>query len=230
MNSGNAFPGKAFFDAVYAGQAPWDIGAPQPDLMRLIEEFPPRGRILELGCGTGDLAIGLARTGRSVLGIDFAEAAIEVARSRNRALPPAQRALVEFRVADGLHLSAFEGEIESVADSGFFHLFDAATRLDLAGELARTLPRGGRYYMLGFAVSLPAPDVPYEVTKEEAAVLFSREAGWVMRASRSARFRTRGFDEIPAIALCAERVAPPAQPAHAPVDFRQTPPYPSVER
>lgn len=209
MCSDNTFPGKRFFDDVYTGPAPWDIGAPQPDLMHLIEEFPPRGRILELGCGTGDLAIGLARTGRSVLGIDFAEAAIDTALSRLLNLPPDQRSLAEFRVGDALHLSEFAGEIESVADSGFLHLFDAATRLALVGELGLALPRGGRYYMLGFAVSLPAPDVPREVTQEDIAALFSREAGWAVRISRPARFWTRGFDDIPAVALCAERSAGP---------------------
>ena len=28
---------RTFFDTVYEGHAPWDIGAPQPDLMRLID-------------------------------------------------------------------------------------------------------------------------------------------------------------------------------------------------
>ena len=32
---------RAFFDDVYRAPAPWDIGAAQPDLLRLIEEFPP---------------------------------------------------------------------------------------------------------------------------------------------------------------------------------------------
>lgn len=208
--SDRRFPGKGFFDEVYAGRAPWDVGAPQPDLMRLIEEFPPRGRILDLGCGTGDLAIGLGRAGWSVLGIDFAEAAIDTAQSRLRALPPAERALVEFRVGDALQLSAFSGEIESVADSGFFHLFDSVTRRELVDELALALPRGGRYYMLGFNVALPAQDVPREVTSDEIEALFSREAGWSVRVMRPARFLTHGFDEIPAIAVCTERITGPA--------------------
>jgi hypothetical protein len=35
--------------------------------------------------------------------------------------------------------------------------------------------------------------------------LFSGERGWTQRASRPARFRTRGFDDVPALAFCAER-------------------------
>lgn len=204
-----AFPGKAFFDEVYVDRAPWDIGAPQPELMRLIEELPPAGRILDVGCGTGDLAIGLAAMGCPVLGIDFAEAAIDTARVRLRTLTPEGRSLVEFRIGDALQLSALSGEIESVADSGFFHLFDSHARQAFVRELALALPRGGRFYMLGFAVDLPAPDVPRQVTTEELEALFSREAGWTVRAMRPGRFRTRGFDDIPAIVLCAERITSP---------------------
>ena len=48
-------------------------------------------------------------------------------------------------------------------------------------------------------------DTAPELTAEEMAELFSEESGWLARASRSARFRTRGFDDVPALAFCAER-------------------------
>jgi hypothetical protein len=44
------------------------------------------------------------------------------------------------------------------------------------------------------------------VTPEEIAMLFPPEDGWTTRASRPARFLTHGFGEIPAIAICVERV------------------------
>lgn len=203
----SGFPGRAFFDAVYQGRVPWDIGAAQPDLVALLEETPPHGRILDLGCGTGDLAIALARLGHSVLGVDFARAAIDEAERRALALPPEERARIEWRVGDARRLSGLEGEIGSVVDSGFFHLFEAPDRSALIEELASLLPPGGRYYMLGFAIAIPAPDVPLRVSAEELGRSFSEEAGWTVRALRPARFRTVGFDEIPAVALCAERRA-----------------------
>jgi SAM-dependent methyltransferase len=199
-------PKKSFFDAVYAGPAPWDIGAPQPELMRLIEELPPRGRVLDLGCGTGDLAIGLAKRGIAVLGVDFVEAALDVARSRSLDLPSETRALVEFQAGDALHPSRWSGRIGCVTDSGFYHLFDSATRHQLVEDLASALPRGGRYYMLGFAVSFPVPDAPREVTRAELEALFVAERGWSLRVLRSARFVTNGFDDVPAVLMCAERV------------------------
>ena len=43
------------------------------------------GRVLDVGCGTGSLAILLAETGRVVVGVDPAEASLEVARSKDQA-------------------------------------------------------------------------------------------------------------------------------------------------
>src|ERR1700735_3149464 len=40
-------------------------------------------RVLDAGCGTGSLAILLARTGRAVIGADPAAASLEVARSKD---------------------------------------------------------------------------------------------------------------------------------------------------
>jgi SAM-dependent methyltransferase len=42
-------------------------------------------RVIDIGCGTGSLAILLAETGRTVLAVDPAEASLEVARSKDGA-------------------------------------------------------------------------------------------------------------------------------------------------
>jgi SAM-dependent methyltransferase len=42
-------------------------------------------RVLDIGCGTGSLAIALARGGRTVLGVDPAVASLEVAQSKDHA-------------------------------------------------------------------------------------------------------------------------------------------------
>jgi SAM-dependent methyltransferase len=199
------YPDRSFFDEVYRGRAPWDIRDAQPDLLALIDELPPTGPILDLGCGTGDLAIALARRGSRVIGVDFAAAAIEEATARAAALPPPERTRIRFEVADALRPSAYAGSVGAVVDSGFYHLFEIAQRRALADELSATLPVAGRYYLLGFSIEIPSPDVPRQVTDEEIASVFSAASGWAVRASRPARFVTHGLGEIPALAVCVER-------------------------
>jgi SAM-dependent methyltransferase len=46
-----------FFDAAYHGTPPWEIGRPQPALAELAEAGALRGRVLDVGCGTGEHAL-----------------------------------------------------------------------------------------------------------------------------------------------------------------------------
>ena len=83
------------FEASYRdGTAPWDVGAPQPDIVRLAEEGEIVGDVLDVGCGTGENALHLAALGRAAVGVDAAPTAI--ARAREKA---AARGL-----DDGLHV------------------------------------------------------------------------------------------------------------------------------
>lgn len=114
----------SFFNSVYKETPPWDIGGPQPDLSALLTKYPPPNPILDVGCGSGDLAIFLAQSGHFILGIDFVDAAIAQAQEKAQALPPDVARLVEFQVADALQPSRLARQFGSVVDSAFFHLFD----------------------------------------------------------------------------------------------------------
>ena len=197
---------RAFFADVYRAPAPWDIGAPQPDLIRLIEEFPPANPVLDVGCGSGDLAIELARRGFSVIGVDFVEAAIEQARQRASALPPDAARRLRFDVGDALRPSNLAEPVGAVVDSGFMHLFEADTRDSFAADLAVALRRGGRYYFLSFAVTFPIDNAPLQMDCDEVAARFTAAAGWQILACRPAEFLSR-VATVPAIAACLERTS-----------------------
>ncbi|MCI4360693.1 MAG: class I SAM-dependent methyltransferase, partial [Thermoplasmata archaeon] len=68
------------FNDAYLGQPPWDIGGPQPEVVRLAEENEFSGDVLDIGCGTGENALELARRGMTVWGLDAAPRAIDRAR------------------------------------------------------------------------------------------------------------------------------------------------------
>jgi ubiquinone/menaquinone biosynthesis C-methylase UbiE len=203
-----SYPGPTpeFFDAAYRQRAPWDVGKAQPELMAVLDEHPPTGPVLDVGCGTGDLVLALAERGLSVVGVDLAVAAIEQAKEKAAKRPADVGGLVEFRVADALALTQLPGPFNAVTDSGFFHVFGSSERQQFVRQLAEKLPAGGRYYLLGFAITFPMPNAPREVREEELRTLFSAEQRWRILMLRPAQFVTVGGN-VPAIAACMERTA-----------------------
>lgn len=195
---------QAFFDAIYQQTPPWDIGGPQPALEALLDEFPAAGPALDVGCGSGDHAIALARRGLQVLGVDIVQEAIAQARAKAQALPPELADRLEFQVADALRPSTLGRQFGAVVDSGFLHLFEPAVADSFVDELAASLRPGGRYYLLAFAVQFTIPNVPRAISQEEVRALFTPERGWRILALREAQFQNQVV-ATPATCACIER-------------------------
>lgn len=117
-------PTLSRFDDFYKHQTPpWVIGEPQPTIVDLERAGHLRGRVLDVGCGTGEHTILLTRLGYDVLGVDGAPTAVEQAR-RNAA---AHGVDARFDVRDALDLGT-SPTYDTVVDSALFHVFDDADR------------------------------------------------------------------------------------------------------
>jgi SAM-dependent methyltransferase len=140
-----------------AGDVPWDSGKPSAELVRVLGEWDIRpGRVLELGCGTGENAVYLARQGFEVAACDIAPLAIEQAKAKVRAAGVQVRLLT----ADVLALPDLGPPFPFVFDRGLYH---AVRRSDLAGYL-KTLEQvtapGGWYLTLAGNANDPLADQP----------------------------------------------------------------------
>lgn len=170
------------FDAAYAGTPPWDIGRPQPVFVALADAGALRGRILDVGCGTGEHVLMAVERGLDATGVDAAPAAI--ARARRKA---EERGLdARFLRWDALELADLEERFDTVLDSGLFHVFDDEDRGRYVRSLAAVLRPGGRYLGCCFSDREPGAWGPRRVTEAELRAAFAD--GWRIEAIEPARF------------------------------------------
>jgi SAM-dependent methyltransferase len=172
----------------------------------LLAKYPPTSPILDVGCGSGDLAIYLAGLGYQVVGIDFVEGAILHARRKADSLPTATSRLLDFQIADALKPSLLQREFGAVLDSGFYHLFDTDQCEQLVDEVASSLHPHGRYYLHEFDFEFPVPNMPRQITADELQARFTMEKGWQIKEIQSVEFLSRVAPAVPAICACIERM------------------------
>ncbi|MDR1848755.1 MAG: class I SAM-dependent methyltransferase [Zoogloeaceae bacterium] len=109
---------KEAFAGFYAeGGAVWDIGKPQAPFLEIADTV--QGSILDVGCGTGSVALFFAEKGHAVTGIDLVEKAIERAREK----AAGKNLDVTFLVKDAFTLLDSDWRFPSIIDSGLFHVF-----------------------------------------------------------------------------------------------------------
>ena len=173
-----------FFNSAYKGIPPWDIGRPQREIIRLAEEGEISGKVLDVGCGTGENALYLAHLGFEVWGIDAAPSAIKKAKekSKKRGVP------VNFLVFDSLKLQLLQNKFDTVIDCGLFHVFSDEERPIFAASLSSALYPGGKYFMLCFSEHEPGSYGPRRVTQAEIRATFSK--GWKINYIREAELET----------------------------------------
>ena len=160
---------------------PWDTGRPSAELLRRIEQFQiPRGRAIELGCGTGTNAIWLAQQGFDVTAIDISDTAITRAIERAKAAG----VNVRFVTADVTALPDLGEPFDFLFDRGCYHAVRRGNAKGILREIDRvTAPGSWGIVLTGNSREERKPGPP---TVSESA----------LRSELGQRFEIVGLDEF----------------------------------
>lgn len=157
---------KHFQKRYESGDTPWDIGKPDFNLMEVVTQHPIiKCKVLDVGCGTGDNSIWLARNGYQVIGTDTSDIAIK------KAMEKAAKAdiVCDFILADFLKDKIQGAPFEFVFDRGCFHSFASENdRGKFAENVAAHLEEAGLWLTLaGSADELRKGPGPPQLTARD---------------------------------------------------------------
>ena len=124
----------------------WKTDQPQKELVDAIESgwFPKNQRVIDVGCGNGEVSRWLAGQAFAVLGLDYSAAAIENCRDLSAGQPNEPTFEVADLCGENLRLEpAF-----SLIDRGCFHRIVGKLRPFFAQNIAQATLEGGHFLLL----------------------------------------------------------------------------------
>jgi tellurite methyltransferase len=137
MNTGNSVD---FFDRQFRQQVERQDFQLNPFEQEVLPHL--RGRVLDFGCGLGNLAMAAAAQGCPVVALDASPAAIAALRRRAQAAVLPAEATIDAIEADLRHYPV-DGDFDCVVSIGLLAFFDCATALRVLAMLQDRVRRDG---------------------------------------------------------------------------------------
>ncbi len=176
------------FDASYvAGRPPWDIGRPQSAFRELADRGRLVGRVLDVGCGTGEHALMAAALGHDATGVDVASTAVDIARRK-----AGERGLdARFLTWNALELADLGESFDTVLDCGLFHVFEDRERSTFVAALRASMPVGAWYSCSASATSNRATGALVASGRRRSGSASATGGVWRRSPRQSSRRRSR---------------------------------------
>jgi SAM-dependent methyltransferase len=185
------------FDALYRGESPaegfpavatppWDTKAPKENVIAWQEGGWVHGDVLDIGCGLGDNAIYLAKSGHNVTGLDISPTALITAERRAKDAG----VNVTFAVTDSTKLEGYTEAFDTVVDSGMFHCLDDDGKRSYAAAAHRATRPGATLLLSCFSDANPSDEEwPRPAVSEQTLRDVLDGAGWDIGSLEPATWR-----------------------------------------
>lgn len=162
-------------DDLYADRPPWDIGRPQPAFAALADSGAITGRVLDVGCGTGEHTLMAAAFGLDATGIDLSATALRLAAEKAER----RNLTATFVRHDALRVAELDEVFDTVLDSLVLHAFDGAQRTSYLAGVRSVLHPSGRLFVLCYSDQQPADaPVPHHLSRSQLERCFAE--GWTV--------------------------------------------------
>ena len=206
---------SSFWQSMYERpKIPWDIAQAQPELANAIARGDVLGpRVLDVGCGTGDNGILLAKSGFHVTGFDLVEKAVSTSQVRIGQAGELSGSIQVFQ-ADVFELEKSpiaNMQFDTVMDSAIFHCIgDDAMQKRYVETISKYARKGGRFLLHVFSDQNPDPWVgPRRISESHVRQFFTEENGWKIASIKPADFKDnmRPDGQGKSIFMVAERIS-----------------------
>ncbi|AKK07205.1 Methyltransferase domain [Corynebacterium mustelae] len=156
VNLAGVYEGKTLMNEVEIKVIPWDVGHHQEVVQKALVGCP-KGKLLDVGCGTGENAEFASVEGFAVTAIDLSYDAIQMCKKRH------EGSNVDYRQKNIFDINESWGEyFDVILDSAVYHTIPSGERSCYLEILSTYLHQGGRLLVITFA------DVPNGMPKKLA--------------------------------------------------------------
>lgn len=133
---------QKFTERYQVNETPWDTNIVPPEIVAIVAELP-KGKALDLGCGTGTTVQFLLEKDWQADGVDFVQTAIDRAEPKLAEFPTQFYQMLCYDVTKLDRLDALRPPYDLIIDIGCGHGIDKSKNEKYAGDLSKlSRPKG----------------------------------------------------------------------------------------